>query len=130
MWGRHSTAPLNCVFLGYPLGALLSILIVGIFRKSDNSKSELLNEKSEFQSDLVGPYLIVSTFCLISSIGFGLIAFKEREKEQKKSVEEQRKFEEKNVWTKCSPTTCGQGFILYGFILLSLLFLLNFFFGK
>ena len=129
MWENHSTAPLNCVYLGYPLGALSSILIVGIFRKTDYSKSELLNQKIEFQSDLVGPYLIVAICCLISSIGFGLITFKERQR--RKIIEkEKRKLKKENIWMKCSPTTCGEGFILYGFSLISLLFLFNFFFGK
>lgn len=133
MWEDHSTAPLNCVYLGYPLGALSSILIVGIFRKTDYSKSELLNKRKEFQSDLVGPYLIISICCLISSIGFGLITFKEyqqRKINKKKSIEEKRKLKKENFWMKSSPTTCGQGFILYGFCLISLLFLFNFFFGK
>ncbi|CAF1382375.1 unnamed protein product [Adineta ricciae] len=34
MWLEDSTSPLNCVYLGYPIGALLSIIIVRIFHFS------------------------------------------------------------------------------------------------
>ena len=144
MWEEHSTAPLNCVYLGYPLGALLSILIVGLFRNTDHSKSEIIAEQSQFQSDLVGPYLIISICCLISSISFGLITCGEyRRRKQKKPVgesieekahqivkEKKRKMNKETFWTILSPTTCGKGYFFYGFILISLLVLFQFFFGK
>lgn len=144
MWENHSTAPLNCVYLGYPLGALLSILIVGIFRMNDHTKSEIVVKESQFQSDLVGPYLIISICCLISSIGFGLITCGEyRRRKERKNLQQynkenpenivkhrKRKFNTEILWKTCSPTTCGEGYVIYGFILISLLFLFNFFFGN
>jgi hypothetical protein len=110
--------------------------------------STIIVKKVKFQSELVGPYLITSIFCLISSIAFGLIAYKQyqRNKEEKskkfrqyQSVEkEEIKFKSKPkrlfnkgiFWRKCSPTTCGEGYFTYGFVLISLLLLYNFFFGK
>jgi hypothetical protein len=155
MWTTRSTAPLNCVYFGYAVGALLSILIVRAFRKNDPlidnnikySNSTIIPRSGDFQSELVGPYTIVSIFCLISSIGFGLIAYRQhqvKKKEVKKlraylSVEKEeinleskskRVFNKGIFWKTCSPTTCGQGYLTYGFILISLLLLYNFFFGK
>lgn len=77
MWKNHSIAPLNCVYLGYTIGALLSIFIVRIFRKNHFSiqDSSINVIKNEFQSELIGPYTIPSIFCLITSIGFSIIAY-------------------------------------------------------
>jgi hypothetical protein len=156
MWSTHSTAPLNCVYSGYAIGALLSIIIVRSFRQNNifiyqkmkSSNSTIISGQREFQSDLVGPYRIASIFCLISSIGFALIAYKQNQYKKKSKVEKirvyqsvakeeinleskpKRIFNKATFWKTCSPTTCGQGYLAYGFILMFLLLLYNFFFGK
>jgi hypothetical protein len=151
MWTNRSTAPLNCVYFGYAVGALLSILIVRAFRKKDpliDNLNSLVNVKEgQFQSELVGPYTIASVFCLISSIGFGLIAYKQHKikkaeikklhryqsvakEEINRRSKSKRVFNKGIFWKTCSPTTCGQGYLAYGFILITLLLLYNFFFGK
>jgi fucose permease len=156
MWSSRSTAPLNCVYFGYAVGALLSLVIVRSFRSNNSlidknikySNSTIIVKGGQFQSELVGPYTIASIFCLISAIGFGLIAYKENKSKKERKVEKVRVYQsvakaELNIqskstrlfnkgkfWIRCSPTTCGQGYFTYGFILISLLLLYNFFFGK
>jgi hypothetical protein len=148
MWSIGSTAPLNSVYLGYSIGALFSLIIVRSFRVNNSSINvQYLNStEKRFQSELVGPYTIASIFCLISSIGFGLIAYKQfqNSKKQKKvrvfqsvakeeinlQSKSKRLFNKSKFWRTCSPTTCGQGYFTYGFILITTILLFNFFFGK
>ncbi|CAF3653406.1 unnamed protein product [Adineta steineri] len=150
MWSVHSTAPLNLVYLGYPLGAILSIIIVRSFRTTNSlivNNSTNISEEKQFQPDLVGPYRIASILCLISSIGFLWIAYKQREYKKKMKIDKirvyqsvakeeinieskpKRLFNKSKFWKTCSPTTCGQGHLKYGFILIILLLFYNFFFG-
>lgn len=156
MWSIGSTAPLNCVYLGYAIGALLSIIIVRSFRQNDSlsdnnmkySNSTIVSRQGRFQLDLVGPYAIASVFCLITSIGFAYIAYKQYKIKKESTAQKLHTYksvakEEINIESKrkrlfnkgkflktCSPATCGQGYIAYGFILMSLLLLYYFLFGK
>jgi hypothetical protein len=151
MWANRSTAPLNCVYFGYAVGALFSIFIVRAFRQNDslidNFNSTIILREGHFQSELVGPYRIASIFCLISSIGFCIIAYKQHQikksevrklhvyqsvlkEEINLQSKSKRVFNKGIFWKTCSPTTCGEGYFTYGFILISLLLLYNFFFGK
>jgi len=151
MWANRSTAPLNCVYFGYAVGALFSIVIVRSFRSNDplidNSNSIIIVKEGHFQSELVGPYTIASIFCLISSIGFGIIAYKQHKinklevrkirvyqsvakEEINLQSKSKRVFNKGIFWKTCSPTTCGQGYFTYGFILISLLFKFIFSYSK
>lgn len=157
MWSTHATAPLNAVYLGYPIGAMISVLIVRSFSHDeaifDNDDFQRLNttiirNKDRFQSSLFGPYTITSVFCLIATIGFALITckkyqYKKKEKLRGASASQSSVNEEINIkskskkssnkstiWQKCSPTTCGQGYIGYGFVLMFLLMIWQIFQGK
>ena len=140
MWADRCTAPLNLVYFGYALGALLSLVIVQSFQ-ADLSPSD----QPARPLNLVGPYTITSIFCLICSIGFTFIAWKQRkdrhrEKQRvQKSVEKigldsdlasTRSLNRSRFWQRCSPTTCGEGYFVYGFVLFSLILTFNFCFGK
>ncbi|CAF0936103.1 unnamed protein product [Rotaria sordida] len=150
VWSSRSTEPLNCIYFGYPVGALLSIIIVRSFRQNDPfidrnyikySNSTIIIKENYFQSELVGTYIITSIFCLISSIGFALVAHKQNQYKKKEKLEKlitsqssikeeiniQSKSKKSKFWKLCSPTTCGQGYFAYGFILISLILLFNFF---
>ncbi|CAF1158583.1 unnamed protein product [Rotaria sp. Silwood1] len=156
MWSSRSTAPLNCIYFGYPVGALLSIIVVRSFRQNDPlidknyikySNSTIIIKENYFQSELVGAYIMTSIFCLISSIGFALMAYKQNQYKKKEKLKElvtlqsnvkeeiniqsksKRLFNQSKFWKICSPTTCGQGYFAYGFILIFLILLFNFFVG-
>jgi hypothetical protein len=128
MWSDRCTAPLNLVYLGYALGALLSLTIVQFFRS--------VSDPAQLQLELIGPYTTASILCLICSIGFTLIAVKQRkrinqhEAHRQESVTKLESFDQVTFWQRSSPTTCGQGYFLYGFVLLFLLMMFNFCFGK
>ncbi|CAF4079486.1 unnamed protein product, partial [Rotaria sp. Silwood2] len=156
MWLVRCTAPLNCIYFGYPVGALLSIIIVRLFRPDDlfidendikYSNSTIIMKENYFQSELVGAYTMTSIFCLISSIGFALIAYKQNQCKKKGNSKKlvtlpsdihekinirsksKRSLNKSKLWKTFSPTTCGQGYIAYGFILISLISLFVLFFG-
>lgn len=149
MWTIHSTAPLNGIYFGYPVGALLSIFIVRSYSQNhiliDKNSTKYSNstisfKENNYQSELIVPYRIASIFCLISSIGFALIYYKQRQYKtnnqlnknkdtnddlKSKIVSHVRKF-----WIKLSPTTCGEGYFVYGFTLITIILLFNFFLVK
>ena len=129
MWSHRCTAPLNLVYFGYALGALLSLTIVQLFRS--------VSDSSQLQLELIGPYTTASIFCLLCSIGFTFIAFKQRKRSNQHEVRRQKSvtkiespLDQGTFWQRSSPTTCGQGYFLYGFILLFLLMMFNFCLGK
>ena len=140
MWADRCTAPLNLVYFGYALGALLSLIIVQSFQVDPSP-----NDPPDRPLNLVGPYTIASLFCLICSIGFTFIALKQRRERRRekqylqKSVEKiglnsdlasTRSLNRRRFWQRCSPTTCGNGYYVYGFVLFSLILTFNFCFGK
>lgn len=55
------------------------------------------------------------------------LVVKEEKNIQSKS---KRIFNKGNFWKSFSPNTCGKGYYIYGFSLMSFLLLFNFFFGK
>ena len=128
MWADRCTAPLNLVYFGYALGALLSLSIVQLFRS--------ISAHSQLQLELIGPYTTASIFCLLCSIGFAIIALKQKKRSHRREADRQpsvRKIEsldQRTFWYRSSPTTCGEGYYLYGFVLLFLLIMFHFCFGK
>ena len=119
LWGEHSTSPLNFVFFGYPCGALLSIAFVQMFRSSAYA--------------LIGPYSIASFFAFICSMGLMFIAWEERKRRNADRSDDPREkpslAKAHSIWIRLSPTTCGNGHMIYGFALLICLMLFQMFFG-
>ncbi|CAF3646057.1 unnamed protein product [Rotaria sp. Silwood1] len=133
MWGDNVAAPLNVVHLGYGFGAVFANLFVRPYLGEDIKINETLNNSTillEDKSNILIPYSITSSLCLLISIGHFIFSIREHRIRREalrnrpinyvsvstSAINEIKEVEIKNV-SQYSPQSCGNGYFTYGLLM-------------